>query len=392
MMHADQQYLIHETITDTGLKIIGYQFSLSSRGDHAIALINLLRQHQADYPLGRRPVFIRADAALLASPLLDDAADLHLVLMLPVEMPASEEMLQRLKALKTRGIRLAAAGYTTTSGCAPWTGLADWIMVDAQCLTTREGIQAVVRLDRPAGQLIACGVQTQELYQAGRKAGIGRFLGNWYLRPELKTSKTINPGQAAILELLNKVQQDVADSELERLFKRDATLSFRMLKYINSAGFGLFCEIESIQHAIQMLGRKELYRWLTLLLVSTGASSPPVLSTTAVMRGRFTELLGKELLGRQHMASLFIAGVFSLLDAMLEVPMAQAVDDLALAEAISDALVDQTGLYAPFLQLVELSGQRQQDPAPAAMAIGLSADAVNQAHLAALAWAESLGL
>jgi c-di-GMP phosphodiesterase len=391
-MHTGQQFLLHEAITDTRLKIIGYQLSLSGPGPHASALIHLLRQHRADCPLEKRPLFIHADAALLAGPLLDDLAGLQLVLVLPVEMPASDDMLQHLKALKARGIRLAAEGYTATSGRAPWSDLADWIMIDAEGLGTREMRQAIGRLDRPAGQLIACGVDRQARYQASREAGIGRFLGDWYLRPEMMASKTINPGQAIILELLNQVQQDVDDAELERLFKRDATLSFRMLKYINSAGFGLFCEIESIRHAIQMLGRKELYRWLTLLLVSTGASSPPVLSTTAVIRGRFTELLGKELLGQQHMASLFIAGVFSLLDAMLAVPMAQAVDNLALAEAITDALVDRTGLYAPFLQLVELTGQTRQAPAPAAQALGLSPEQVNQAHLASLAWAESLGL
>ena len=196
-----------------------------------------------------------------------------------------------------------------------------------------------------------------------------------------------------MLDLLNLVSRDADVQDVENGFKRDPALSFKLLRYINSVGFGLSCEIQSIRHALTILGTKQLYRWLTLLMVTAGENATaPALMKTAITRGRLTELLGADYFEKSDRDNLFIVGVFSLLDAMLEMPMDQVLEKVLLPEAINDALLNREGIYGPFLQLAEacedadsariaqLAGSLQYDP-----------DKVNECHIAALAWAEELG-
>jgi EAL and modified HD-GYP domain-containing signal transduction protein len=138
----------------------------------------------------------------------------------------------------------------------------------------------------------------------------------------------------------------------------------------------------------------DLYRWLTLLLVTAGGSpTSPTLSRTAITRGRLCELLGKNILARKDQDNLFIVGVFSLLPAFLEMPMEQVLERVVIADALADALLDRSGLYGPFLSLVEAveSGDEEQLES-LATSLMLTPAQVSESHLQALAWVEQLGL
>ena len=220
------------------------------------------------------------------------------------------------------------------------------------------------------------------------------FQGYYFAHPEILTAKVINPSHALVLDILNKVRSNVDIAEIERGFKRDVALSFKLLRYINSVGFGLSCEIQSIRHALSILGYQQLYRWLTLLVVTTNENgTPSALMKTAITRGRLTELLGHELVDKGERDNLFIVGIFSLLDAMLEMPMDKVLEKLTLPENISDALLHREGIYGPFLALAEACEsadiQRIQD---LAASLAIDPNAVNEAHLKALAWVEELGV
>jgi EAL and modified HD-GYP domain-containing signal transduction protein len=190
------------------------------------------------------------------------------------------------------------------------------------------------------------------------------------------------------------VSKDADVKDVENGFKRDPALSFKLLRYINSVGFGLSCEIQSIRHALTILGTKQLYRWLTLLMVTAGENSAsPALMKTAITRGRLTELLGTDFFDKNDRDNLFIVGVFSLLDAMLEMPMDQVLEKVLLPEAVTDALLNHEGIYGPFLQLAE-AVENDDGPRIAELATSLQydPDKVNDCHIAALAWVESLGI
>jgi c-di-GMP-related signal transduction protein len=135
--------------------------------------------------------------------------------------------------------------------------------------------------------------------------------------------------------------------------------SYKLLRYINSAGFGLSCEIQSFRHAVSMLGYDKLNRWLSLLL-ATASKDPmaPALMYTALLRARLMELLASGLVDKSEYDNLFITGAFSLLDLLLGVSMEQVLEAMRLPEPICDALLGNGGRYQPFLELA-LASERQ---------------------------------
>ena len=133
------------------------------------------------------------------------------------------------------------------------------------------------------------------------------FQGYWFAQPTLIEGQTLRPSQAAILQLINLVRKQAGTTEIEEVLKRDPTLSFNLLRFINSAGFGLRTEVTSFKHAVMLLGLKKLFKWAALLMTtSTGGGVAPAVGTTAVVRGRLMELLAAEALPPEECDHAFV--------------------------------------------------------------------------------------
>jgi EAL and modified HD-GYP domain-containing signal transduction protein len=241
--------------------------------------------------------------------------------------------------------------------------------------------------------LVAEKVETPEQYQMMAGLGVKLFQGYWFAKPALVKATTIRPSQATIIQLINLVRRQASTAEIEDLLKKDPTLSFNLLRFINSSGFGLSCEITSFRHAVMILGLKKLFRWAALLMTTSRAGgAPPAVGSTAVVRGRLMELLAAELLAPEECDNAFVVGVFSLLDVMLGVPLEKALESVALPQPVTDALLHGTGVFAPFLDLTRACESGDEATfTEAAETLHLSNRQVNWAHLQALTWAESLG-
>lgn len=266
----------------------------------------------------------------------------------------------------------------------------DYVWLDA---AQPAGLKAAAKAaQRLPGKRIAGAVHSREQFEDGKELGAQIFEGDWYRRLAGPPPKSVSPGQATVLELIKASQAEAPVAQIETLLKRDATLSFRLLRYINSAGFGLSCEIQSFRHAVSILGYQNLARWLALLLATSGnTAAAPVLMREAAARGRLTELVGEKYISAEDRDNLFIVGVFSMLPAILQMPMEQLVGQLSLAESVNDALLSRTGLYGPILKLAE--SVEHDDAAAlsrAAADMQLSSAQVNRFHLEALAWANKL--
>jgi len=242
-------------------------------------------------------------------------------------------------------------------------------------------------------ELIAEKVETAEQFQLMLDLGVRLFQGFWFAQPSLVKTKTVRPSQAIIIQLINLVRKQASSAEIEELLKKDPTLSFNLLRFINSSGFGLSCEITSFRHAVMILGLKKLFRWAALLLTTSRASgTAPAIGTTAVVRGRLMELLAQEMLAPEECDNAFVVGVFSLLDAMLGIPLEEALESVALPEPVLDALLHDKGVFAPFLALTKACESGDETAfALNTDLLQLSNHQVNMAHLQALAWADSLG-
>lgn len=404
----DQAFIARQPIVDTKQDIVAYE--LLFRHDAAATtaevtddlmagtrvLVNTLSNMGTQWLLGDKQAFINIAVPMLESEYLELLPPKQVVLEILETVEPTPELIERCKQLRGMGFRLALDDFEHSSTNTHFLDVADYIKIDIRALDT-EKVKEMVKLVKAKGKqikLVAEKVEKQSEFNACKEMGFDYFQGFYFAHPETLTAKVINPAHAAVLDLLNKVRNNAEVKEIELSFKRDVALSFKLLRYINSVGFGLSCEIQSIRHAVSILGYQQLYRWLTLLLVTAGnSSSSPALMKTAVTRGRLTELLGTGLLGKADQDNLFIVGVFSLLDAMLEMPMDSVMEKLTLPENITDALLTRSGIYGPFLELTEACESADSSKIDElAMALSLEPGKVNEAHLSALTWVETLGI
>jgi EAL and modified HD-GYP domain-containing signal transduction protein len=403
----DNAYLARQPIVDKQQKIIGYELLFCRSGeavrvsftdDHLATskvLTNILGTMGTEWLLSDKLAFINTSTSLLMSDFLKLLPSDRVVPEIQGHTQPTPELLARCHKLRTRGFRLALDDFELTPESEPLLEIASFIKLDIRKLQAEGRLEAHVKaLEKYPAKLIAEKVETRQEHNLCEQMGFSYCQGYYFTRPETLSAKVINPAYSIVLELLDKVRSNEDVKDIELSFKRDVALSFKLLRYINSVGFGLSCEIQSLRHALAILGYPQLYRWLTLLLVTAGeGTTSPALMKTAVTRGRLTELLGKDMLEAADRDNLFIVGVFSLLDAMLEMPMNEVLDKLSLPEAISDALLSRQGLYGPFLDLaIACEAGNFNHIEKQAFSLQLEPDKINQSHLDALAWVETLGI
>ncbi len=397
--------IARQAILDENRTVYGYElFDRSTRADEhtaasdAALLFNALSYAGTEALVGRKTVFINCTHESLAGGHLELIHPEKVVLEVPIlqDGAAPEDIQDRvplLEGLRARGFRLAFSQDVLRKAYASWLPLAAFIKLDIQAFHPQltEPLVKYARAHSTA-QLVAEKVETAEQHERMAALGVKLFQGFWFARPSLVKAQTIRPSQATVIQLINLVRRQASTAEIEELLKKDPTLSFNLLRFINSSGFGLSCEITSFGHAVMILGLKKLFRWAALLMTTSRAdSTPPAVGQTAVVRGRLMELLAAELLPPEDCDNAFVVGVFSLLDTMLGVPLEKALESVALPQPVIDALLHNTGVFAPFLELTKACESSDDAAfARAAQELHLSNRQVNWAHLQALTWAENL--
>jgi len=401
---ADNQAVIaRQAIVDENRAVYGYELfdrSTSSAGHTAASdaalLFNALSYAGTEALVGKKTVFINCTHDSLAGGHLELISPEKVVLEVP-PLPTDDVSLieQRailLQELKDRGFRLAFPHQMLRRAYASWLPLASFIKIEMNTLKPElaEPLLKFARANTKA-EMIAEKVETAEQFERMSGLGVKLFQGFWFAKPALVKTRTVRPSQATIIQLINLVRKQADVGMIEDLLKKDPTLSFNLLRFINSAGFGLQVEITSFRHAVMMLGMKKLFRWAALLLTTSKDGAPPAVGTTAVVRGRLMELLAAELLPPEDCDNAFIVGVFSLLDTMLGISLDKALETVALPQPVVDALLNKTGVFWPFLELT-IACETGDDAVFGRVAneLQLSNRQVNWAHLQALDWAEAM--
>ncbi len=255
------------------------------------------------------------------------------------------------------------------------------------------GKEIVALLKETVRPLIAVGVNSEEHLEACRKLAFNYFEGYYFARPRLSAPHRLDNHRLKVIELLNLVRRHAEIKELEASVKHDAAITYKILRYINSPVNALQQEIRSIAHAMTLLGYDQLYRWLTLLLFASDKADPRshLLLKNALVRARMVELLGGEKISGSDRDGLFLVGILSMLDALLNVPMEKALDGFHLPQQVSMALLKGEGIYAPYLDLAIACEESEQESIELLAAVcGLDAARVNAAHVDALVWAEEV--
>lgn len=403
----EQVFIGRQPILDAKENIIGYEllFRHSAEAKTAVfeddfkacssVLISTMGEMDAHGLIGDKLAFINVNETMLMSEFIELMPPQRTVFEILRNVVASDAIIERCQSLRNLGFKIALDNPQSNAALQPLIACTDYIKIDIQSISAADAEKVFheYQYHSPSVKIVAEKIETHEQFAAYKKIGFQRFQGFFFAHPETISTKIINPSFDSVLLLLDMVSKDEDNSKIEAGFKRDVTLSFKLLRYINSVGFGLSCEIQSIKHALTILGTKQLYRWLTLLMVTAGDNTtPPALMKTSIVRGRLTELLGEGYFDKHDRDNLFIVGVFSLLDAILKMPMESILEKIQLSETITQALLTRDGIYGPFLQLaVACEGDDNHRILELAELLQLDAKKINACHVAALAWSETLG-
>jgi hypothetical protein len=335
----------------------------------------------ADVWPGARSVFVGLAGPLPDSSLLDWQLPENAMVEIPAEGLAIPQVKEFALELTARGVALCLDGYSPQSIMPPDLSFR-FILADAS---------SHPRLVNAPGLALAKGLADHAAFAQAIEGGYSGAAG-WFFLHGMPVTDKLNPSHAQIVRVLNLVRRNAEVKEIEAALKQDVTLSYKLLRYINSAGFGLSCEIQSYRHAVTILGTDKLNKWLSVLLVTASRDpAAPALMQTSIARGRFMEIVGRDFFDKSKLDNLFIAGAFSLLDTLLGARLEVVLDQMHLPEAISDALLRREGVYGPFLELaLACESDASPDLLAKAAALGVTTAKLNHAQIEALAFADSL--
>ncbi len=343
-----------QPIYDRRLGVVGYEllFRRAGEGQAVVdgnqatsqVIVNTFIEIGLDVLVGEHLAFINFTAdLLLASDRLTLPPD-RVVIEVLEDVEARPEIVDRLQALAARGYTIALDDVVAyDAALEPLLDVAQVVKVDVLA-TDRARLPGLVdRLRRRGRRLIAEKVETQQDFDALRALGFDYFQGYFFARPDLVRQHRSPGNRAALLFLLAKLQDREVDfRELERIIAWDVTLSYKLLRFINSAYYALPSRVDSIRQAIALLGTRTVATWVTLLVMAGVDDKPRELMTTALVRATMCERLGRAR-GADDPDRFFMVGLLSVLDALLDQPMAAIVASLPLADDVAGALVAREG-------------------------------------------------
>lgn len=399
-------FIVREPLLDSKQKIIGYELSWSKNasdtGDlrkaNLSALIgfvaDLLTDEESGWLLGDNLLFLEVVPDLLSVDALQTLSPKHTVLTLSMEELADPGTLSKIIKLRELGFGVALRNANLTAREKPYFSYITHIAVDFSSEDFASQAKVYSSYKQSNLRMLARKIGNWQQFDACASLGLAAFVGKLHLTPRLGSQqKGLNPAQTIILQLMDMVRKNTDPYQLEGVLKRDPALSYKLLRYINSAGFGLGREMQSLRQAVQILGYTPLYRWLSLLLATASTNGySPVLMETAIIRGRLAELLGKTSLSKDESENLFIVGMFSLLDRLLGISMEEVLARIQLPDMISKALLSREGIYGPFLALAEACELSTALIGTLAASLKISPVEVDKAHLSALVWVKKLAI
>jgi c-di-GMP phosphodiesterase len=242
--------------------------------------------------------------------------------------------------------------------------------------------------------LIAADIESSDDFQVCFRAGFDYFHGSFVNRREDWHPPRANVDRGRIMQVLGQLRSGVEGGELAKTIRQDPVVTYKLLRYINSSANGLEQEITSIEQSLLLLGRERFYRWLSLLLfdVQKAGYIERVLTEQALVRASLLERLGRRT--RQDGIvpdQLFLTGLFSLLEKMIEGPLDETLARVSVPPAVSEALLAGSGPLAPFLNLAIACEKGDQEAISSwAAACQTDAPGVNEEMLAALVWANEV--
>ncbi|HTA43209.1 MAG TPA: HDOD domain-containing protein [Bryobacteraceae bacterium] len=349
-----------------------------------------------DRLLGDKPAFIRFDRTRLIGDWTTCLAPDKVVIEIVGTNPADQETLTACERLNELGYALALNDCLDDGRTEAFAPFVDILKVDFQQTSATDQESLIRRYKNLKLRMVACKVETEFEFVRASQLGYHYFQGFFFASPTVLQTPKVPASQMGGLRLMKEVQKEELDlNTLEPLIRHDLAFSHSLLTYLNSANFNWKTRIESVRQGLIMLGTDQIRKWVWMATVSSlGQNRPPILMGQVLMRGRFCEEIASA--GKLNMgdADPFLAGMFSLLDAILRRPLKDILDELNIGGVIRSALLgatDESDSLSRVLAIVKAYERSDFQAVDAgARAIHLSADVLNACYLRSLSWVESI--
>ena len=401
-------YLGRQPILDRNNALFGYEllFRNSQAGAAHIvsglsataAVIAHAGQLGLDRAIGDAQAFLNVDVDVLMSDIFVFLPREQVVLELSEQFDPTDAVLERMGQLKGHGFRFAlsrvGAFSANTERLFP---LIDFVKFDMRQVMQASTAAVVARCKRENKKLMAEKVETRAEYDTTRDFGFDYFQGYYFAKPAIMSGRKLTPSQLAVVELMKLVTSDAENIEIERAVKRDVTLALNLLRLVNTPAVGMRHKIDSVSQALIVLGRRQLERWLQILLYADpkqrGHSASPLLML-ATTRGKLLELLAKRLRPAQRNVAdvAFTVGIMSLMDALFGMPMAEILEQIPVGDEVKTALLERRGFFGELLKLAESIEQMDGEDfvLPTLKQLAISSDELAEFEVTAFSWSDSV--
>ncbi len=398
------QYIARQPILNVSQKL--YAYELLYRGRHGYTLDKVSGERATASLLSstfltqgiekisrHRPCFINFTQDLLVKQLPAAFPKTQIVVEILEDVKPEKAVIEACRSLSEKGYTIALDDFVYDRTLEPLIELAHIIKIDVRLTPLDTILQTLNKLSRHNVKLLAEKVETRDEFDKACKLGFRYFQGYFFSRPEQLKVKELNAVKVNLINLLAEVSQKKTDiNRLHKIMSVDIAMSYKLLRFLNSAYFYRLQKVKDVKHAIAYLGEKELRRFILLVLISELATEKPgELVRMALIRAKFCELLAEGSAFKQSSLEFFLMGLFSFLDSMLNVSMQEVTEKLPLSENVKNALLHNSGPFALFLNLAT-AYERNQDKTLTRLIreLNLQEDEVLQKYIIAVTYSNGL--
>ncbi len=399
-----EHFIARQPIFDTKGKVYAYELLFRSGlhnyfdcddQDHAAASViansNLL--FDLSEMTGSTKAFVNCTRRVLLEDLITTLPRQQAVVEVLEDVEPDEELITACRRLKNMGYTLALDDFIYHQNYEPLLELADIIKVDF-LLSDVEEQERLARMMIPRGiKMLAEKVETHEVYEQARKMGYQYFQGYFFAKPVIISRKDIPTNKVQFLRILKEVNaQEVDFKKLAQTIQSEVSLSYKLLKLINSAAFALRNKVTSILQALSLLGLREIRSWVSLLSISSMADDKPAeLVVSSLIRARLCEQLAVPVKMGDRKSDMFLMGLFSLLDVIMSRPIEEILAEITVEDDILEAL---TGAPGPLLHVLTLTIALEkgewQEVSRLASELQIEESSLAALYLDAVKWAQDI--
>ncbi|HEY0588658.1 MAG TPA: EAL domain-containing protein [Pseudoduganella sp.] len=403
-------YLGRQPILDRNQALFGYELLFrnapvgpaninTSALSATAAVVAHAAQLGLERTIGDAIGFVNVDSDAILSDIFGFLPREKLVLEVSAASSLAPAVLSRMSELVSHGFRFSLDDLNPDSPQLPaLMPMVEYVKLSMRDMPLDGLARLAQRIKQDGKKLVACKVENRDEFKNCLDLGCDYFQGYYFAKPVIMSGKKLSPSQMAVMELMTLVTSDADNAEIERAIKKDVSLALNLLRLVNTPAVGARQRIDSLSQAVHILGRRQLQRWLQIMLYAEpgkrGHSMTPLLML-ATTRGRLLELLATKLRpAHRHVADIaFTVGIMSLMDTLFGIPMKEILAQIPMGDEVGEALMFRGGFFGDLLKLAECI-ERLEDMdtriLPALADLAISTEELVELEMSAFEWSDNV--